>query len=684
MTSSANTEEMDMRKCNSCLNYAEDPVLGHFLCSGHRDCAGETQWNPNHCDVCLQLKEDYSSMNKEERDAFLGKLRTMLKRMERNLSTKERPWEFRNILSAFLGDDIPPASTRSSESGEISPNSPFPQKNTPQRESSIIYQNADLPLPAHPELTQDLLTQLLEQIGNLSQAVGQLQIQSQNNNMNQESSHVSRKEAFYGDSSPLQQNRPGSSLSQVSYNSELSLIGSKAEFPTDPRQMEISQRSVSPNVPEASQKQYFIEDEEMYIYTNKDHKFVGNKVMIDSQLKYYKWHASGKAFSILKSSNKEESPFMLPSQAHETLVSYFKATQEVHDKSGSTRRCYRTHFDGGSELADAMNIISAKTSTALHNLYAMKEDGCGNVFPNTAFRPCSLVNFSSGWTLTGSDYMKWARFEPLCMKEVSRQLRVNYNPCVPKAYLEKEKITRSKIVDCLSGLNMLESASKSIKDNITLSSTLDAISRHWLPFLKEAVSNWISAKFDVRKIVLQGSTTAAAIDLLLSDIWDASLFPTAIVEEVKKKDSTLDLKSLLGLSRTLNITYEKQPSRINPSEMMLQSHSPNRSNIPLSQGSQRQPQNSSLPRTFLAPPKRNFQAQRNHSSRPGHNPSGQRQSNLAGQSNFAGQSNQAPTNQHYQQKGKGNPKGYQKGQPSKRFVNYDLPGPSKGHKRPRQ
>ena len=68
------------------------------------------------------------------------------------------------------------------------------------------------------------------------------------------------------------------------------------------------------------EKQFFLEDEEIYIYTNKNHKFIGQKVLIDNQLKYFNWHPSGKAFRIVKTSNAEVSPYRLPNQAHETLV----------------------------------------------------------------------------------------------------------------------------------------------------------------------------------------------------------------------------------------------------------------------------------------------------------------------------------------------------------------------------
>ena len=96
--------------------------------------------------------------------------------------------------------------------------------------------------------------------------------------------------------------------------------------------------------------------------------------MIDNQLKYFNWHPSGKAFRIVKTSNAEVSPYRLPNQAHETLVSFFKGSSDVNDKTGNYRRCYRSHFDSESGLAEALNIIKAKTPTAINSLYLGKKD----------------------------------------------------------------------------------------------------------------------------------------------------------------------------------------------------------------------------------------------------------------------------------------------------------------------
>ena len=94
------------RRCDSCLNYENNSILGHFNCSAHRDCAGELGWNPENCEICLQFKENYALMNTEERNSALKSLKWMLKRMQKNFSTEGFSWEFLNIRDNFLEENI--------------------------------------------------------------------------------------------------------------------------------------------------------------------------------------------------------------------------------------------------------------------------------------------------------------------------------------------------------------------------------------------------------------------------------------------------------------------------------------------------------------------------------------------------------------------------------------------------
>ena len=108
-------------QCDSCLRYANEGILGHFTCSAHRDCAGKEGWAPDNCTACLQFRENYSTMNTEDKNAALKDLRWMLKRMESNFSTGDFTWGYLNARDIFLGE---PINSPESSLSHASPNSP--------------------------------------------------------------------------------------------------------------------------------------------------------------------------------------------------------------------------------------------------------------------------------------------------------------------------------------------------------------------------------------------------------------------------------------------------------------------------------------------------------------------------------------------------------------------------------
>ena len=85
-------------------------------------------------------------------------------------------------------------------------------------------------------------------------------------------------------------------------------------------------------------------------------------------------------------------------------------------------------------------------------------------------------------------------------------------------------------------MSMLDQTIKEMMDKV-LANTLGAIARHFLSCLKDAALKWFTAKYVVRQIVFQFSSSSAAIDLLRSDVWEASVFEFKTVTEIQKKNT---------------------------------------------------------------------------------------------------------------------------------------------------
>ena len=282
-------------------------------------------------------------------------------------------------------------------------------------------------------------------------------------------------------------------------------------------------------------------------------------------------HPSGKAFRVIKSSEHTESPYMTTIQAHDALVSYFHATEVSSDKLGPDNRSFRLHFDDNSGISQALRLIKDNTPKALHMIYRGDQQNLYKCLPSSAFNAVSMVHFATGWNLTsGSNFLKWAKNEVLDLENVSRIFSLPYVPFVPVKYLNEEKIARAKLLECISGISMLDQTIKETKDKL-LANTLGAIARHFLSCLKDAALKWLTTKFVVRQIVLQFSSASGAIDLLRSDVWEASVFELKTVTEIQKKNTqNLTFKELLQLHESTNESYRNSPKWCDPSNRTKQ------------------------------------------------------------------------------------------------------------------
>ena len=266
--------------------------------------------------------------------------------------------------------------------------------------------------------------------------------------------------------------------------------------------------------------------------------------------------------------DKNEVPYMPATQAHESLVSFFKATQDPAEKPGLERKSYQRHFDDNSGLARALRLIVQGTSDAMHHLHTEEFESFWKTFSNAEFKPSSMVNFSSGWTITGDNYLEWAKFKKLDPLPFSKEVRLGFTPYIPGRFLEAECKARAQVVDSISGLSMLDSLAKEFKDNAAAHSAVEAISKHFSSLLGDTVLRWIAAKTDVRKIVLQGSQCAYAIDLLQSNMWEPTIFANDAVKSlIENNIPRIQMADRLEVSEATSRFYQRCPARVNPDKM---------------------------------------------------------------------------------------------------------------------
>ena len=537
-------------KCSDCHKCSKDPVLGHFKCIRHRACSGHQNWQPEECDLCILFRHNSREWQDEKRDESFDALYKMLEETATELSNDEVTWEFLDTLNSFFnvqesqtdhikdGEIIDSDETREGETdegGEPLPVESLPDTNQPQ---------------SLPPTTNDLLHILIDKVQDLSVAIRPTVFRTQSQDDSQNSRARKRRQSQSPRRSENEADDP--------------------EYGSDSHRYGYHRRSPSPdtlrNRTKRRRNDYFEEGSNIYFYTD-NHRRVGNRVWFNGQLRDAKWHPTEDAFSLLNSATTE-TPYMSSIQAHESLVSHFRTTQDPTDKPGLNRRSYRVHFDDTTGFAHALRLIKQETPDALHHLYTNDLTSFWKLFTNSSFKTSTMINFSSGWILTDQKYLDWAKNEKLTTRVFSREVSLSYYPLIPSKYLEEELRARSRVVDSLTGLGMLDSLAKEVKSNVTVHTSVEAIARHYLSVLSEATLRWYVAKMDVRKIVLQGSKAPQAVELMESNMWDPDIFGKDVVQRIVDKDvPTVGIEKRLGLSWYLNEYYKSNPTSVTPDRL---------------------------------------------------------------------------------------------------------------------
>ena len=125
---------------------------------------------------------------------------------------------------------------------------------------------------------------------------------------------------------------------------------------------------------------------------------------------------------------------------------------------------------------------------------------------------------------------------------------------------------------------MLDNIIRKVEEPV-LVEVVKAAARHCVSFLKDFAKIWYTAKFLVRKIALQYSRSPRAMQLLRSNMWEASLFAVEATTAFIKKDNFGDgTKASLLLSSETNSDYGRKPQLADPSRQRRNARS--RSNSP--------------------------------------------------------------------------------------------------------
>ena len=577
-------------QCAECQTRRDAPISGHSKCAKHRACSGPQSWQPDDCDICLLVKYNILRLPIDDKAKHLDELFNMLKQTAELLSSTDITWEYESIFQEFMGIQGQP------QSGQHEHGVQDRGENQPDKASSMeseVGHQASQSGDKQPTTNELLQVMVKEMIGGFKELKGFLlakpgdrnsgktedsgrskarghspSTQSEDSDTNHGSGEPSKRsrrkkrKTKRSERHSRKRQRRSRSSSEDENDSTESEYGSDSEICSDSSQSPSS----SPHTHQAEMEDkesedFFIEGGAIFFHTG-GRRVTGNKVWFRGELRDVRWHTSKNAFSLLGTTSDKETPFMSPNQAHEALVTAFNTVQDPSEKPGLDRKSFRAHFDDNSGLAQALRLIQQSTPDALLCLIRVEQENFWKSLNNPAFKPFSMVNFTSGWNFTNTSYFEWAKNEKLDPQKFASEASLTFVPAIPNKFLEAELRARAQLVNAISGLGMLDLLAKQLKDNSPTHTATEAISRHFLTFLSDYSLRWYMTKSDIRKIVLQGSLNPFALDLLLSNMWEPTIFSRAAVKKLIESDvPRMGLQHRLEISEAGKVFYYKNPNR---------------------------------------------------------------------------------------------------------------------------
>ena len=100
-------------KCTYCLTYEGRPIWGHQMCSAHRECAQNNQWEPLQCTDCKRQKAKLvGTPQGEGSDAFFKGMYLMFHYTTQHKIRSGQPeWSYeQGILELFGNMPVTPIS----------------------------------------------------------------------------------------------------------------------------------------------------------------------------------------------------------------------------------------------------------------------------------------------------------------------------------------------------------------------------------------------------------------------------------------------------------------------------------------------------------------------------------------------------------------------------------------------
>ena len=583
-------------KCQDCVNIEQHPLWGHTLCSYHRECSGNDDWQPEFCTKCRRQKRFLSELTVEEKKEYFQEMFTMLENTKRfKLQTVKVDWDYMEMLGIFMDESefsqfLPQnkdANTKQKH-GNKNKDANARQKhgnNTRQLDDrdDARATTAEYDDPYNEEEEDDCYPDLQDEyyVDNYEDG------QENNQNFNQDQNFNLNSENNYNNDNPvdfqvnMQYNEfPHPQIPINFQNLPFQQTNNNSQNFGNPNFYDMQYRSPQPFSMPAPATQFYplhsqfyggppqraheidpITGETWLYFDPIYHSKKGNNKMqmwthegpkiVNVQ---YRIGNPNMFKTINTTAANNPNPYMDGREGHAVLLTSFDRNVSSNSFGNAQRVPFETRLESGSGLAQTLDLIKRKDSEISIALFDNNTKDLLDQFPRTVFEPMTVADFTSGWNLTSSSFVAFAKDRELNIRTVNIQLNVNYNFSVPKILLVRERDTRRRMINSMTSMHCIDllgdkidSIDEQVKRATRLSSLqTKAIGRTMLPNFKNDVILWKRAKMNLRKAVLKNHKHSNNLRLLRSSLWCEELFPNDITQELVTHGGR-NMAPLLGL-----------------------------------------------------------------------------------------------------------------------------------------
>ena len=251
------------------------------------------------------------------------------------------------------------------------------------------------------------------------------------------------------------------------------------------------------------------------------------------------------------------SPFIDGREGHSILLTSFNRSVSSNEFGNAKRIPFETRLDTGSGLAATLDLLKGLDTQMSIATFDNNIKALFDLFPKTAFDPLTIADFTSGWNLSSSSFVAFAKDKILKIEKLNEHIDENRKFQVPHQLLIDEREARSRVLNTFTPLHFLDLLGEKIDamDDLTRRSTglssaqTKAIGRTLLPNLRSDIIDWKVAKMKVRKAVLKDHNHPNNLRLLRSSLWDENLFPKMVADTLKEQGGRYSTP-LLGFGQT--------------------------------------------------------------------------------------------------------------------------------------